>query len=255
MKKQTANQNHNKSGIHTYALLILSPVLGAGSMLILGIFLFFGSLNMVDLGMNKTASLVFDAFLCLMFFLQHSLMIRKWYRQWLTQFIRPDYHPALYSVASGIVLLILLIFWQETEFIVKPGLFISLSLHGIFCLSAIGIFLGFLALKGFDPFGRREIINYMRGTVLRQMPFIVRGPYRWVRHPLYFFILVMIWACPNFTEDRLLFNILWTIWMITGSFLEERDLVAHFGDEYIAYQQQVPMLIPYRLGLFRKLAE
>ncbi len=252
MKEQTTTPNYNKPGIQARILLISSPVLGGGSLLVLGIFLFYGSLNIVNLGMNKTASLVFDSFLCLLFFLQHSLMIRKWYRQWLAQFIRSEYHSALFSISSGIVLLILLIFWQETEFIVKPGLFISLSLHGVFCLSVLGLVLSSLALKKFDPYGRRDIIHYIRGTVPREMPFIVSGAYKWVRHPLYFFILIMIWACPNFTGDRLLFNVLWTIWIITGAVLEERDLAASFGDEYIAYQARVPMLIPYRVSLFRK---
>jgi len=78
------------------------------------------------------------------------------------------------------------------------------------------------------------------------MPFTVRGPYRWVRHPLYVFVIVLIWSSPDLTMDRLLFNVLWTIWIVVGAFFEERDLVADFGGEYIEYQQRVPMLIPYK---------
>jgi hypothetical protein len=33
-------------------------------------------------------------------------------------------------------------------------------------------------------------------------------------------------------------------WADYGTFLEERDLIAEFGDTYRAYQRQVPMLIP-----------
>jgi protein-S-isoprenylcysteine O-methyltransferase Ste14 len=48
------------------------------------------------------------------------------------------------------------------------------------------------------------------------------------------------------TADRVLFNVLWTSWMILGMYLEERDLVAEFGVAYREYQQAVPRLIPWR---------
>ena len=78
------------------------------------------------------------------------------------------------------------------------------------------------------------------------MPFVVRGPYRWVRHPFYFFSLLLIWSCPDLSLDRLLHNILWSTWIVVGSVLEERDLVADFGEPYRDYQRKVPMLIPWR---------
>jgi protein-S-isoprenylcysteine O-methyltransferase Ste14 len=57
-------------------------------------------------------------------------------------------------------------------------------------------------------------------------------------------MILMIWSCPNLTIDRLLFNVLWTLWIVIGSIFEERDLIAEFGDTYREYQKQVPMLIP-----------
>jgi protein-S-isoprenylcysteine O-methyltransferase Ste14 len=68
-----------------------------------------------------------------------------------------------------------------------------------------------------------------------------------VRHPLYFFSLIMFWSCPGLTADRLLFNLMWTTWIIAGTVLEERDLLREFGDGYREYQKKVPMLIPYKL--------
>jgi protein-S-isoprenylcysteine O-methyltransferase Ste14 len=52
-------------------------------------------------------------------------------------------------------------------------------------------------------------------------------------------------SCPNLTVDILLYNVLWTAWIIVGSVLEERDLVASFDREYRDYQIKVPMLIPF----------
>jgi len=65
-----------------------------------------------------------------------------------------------------------------------------------------------------------------------------------VRHPLYLVSLIIIWFGPIFTADRLLHNLLWSLWIVIGATLEEKDLVDCFGDAYRDYQQTVPMLIP-----------
>ena len=64
--------------------------------------------------------------------------------------------------------------------------------------------------------------------------------------PPYFSVLILIWTSPEVTADRLLFNVLWTAWMVVATILEEKDLVADFGDVYRDYQRMVPMLIPWR---------
>jgi protein-S-isoprenylcysteine O-methyltransferase Ste14 len=56
----------------------------------------------------------------------------------------------------------------------------------------------------------------------------------------------MIWSYPDLTADRLLFSVLFTVWIIVGTVLEERDLVADYGEVYRNYQRAVPMLVPYR---------
>jgi protein-S-isoprenylcysteine O-methyltransferase Ste14 len=42
-----------------------------------------------------------------------------------------------------------------------------------------------------------------------------------------------------------LFNLLFPGWIVAGTILEERDLVAAFGEPYRDYQRQVPMLLPF----------
>jgi protein-S-isoprenylcysteine O-methyltransferase Ste14 len=62
----------------------------------------------------------------------------------------------------------------------------------------------------------------------------------------------LIMACPDLTVDRLLFNVFFTVWMVIGAILEERDLVVTFGEAYRKYQRKVPMLIPYHIRAIRK---
>jgi len=44
-----------------------------------------------------------------------------------------------------------------------------------------------------------------------------------------------------------MFNVLWSGWIVLGSWLEEKELKDLFKDDYIQYQQKVPMLFPIKL--------
>ena len=113
---------------------------------------------------------------------------------------------------------------------------------------SIGLFVwSCLALRTFDFFGIEPIIANIKATEPLVIPFIVRGPYKWVRHPIYLAMLLIIWSCPSVSIDRFLFNIIWTVWIVVATMLEERDLEDEFGEGYLDYKLKVPMLFPRRL--------
>ena len=66
-----------------------------------------------------------------------------------------------------------------------------------------------------------------------------------VRHPWYLAILLLLWARDIRTAD-LVVNAVVTLYLVVGTKFEERKLLADFGDEYRAYQQQVSMLVPWK---------
>ncbi len=229
-----------------YGLAALSIAVGAGSLVVFTVFLYVGPFHATALGLGVTKVLVLDACLCLAFFLQHSGMIRKATRRWISQLISERYLGALFSITSGIVLLTLVILWQESPLVVASadGVY-RWSLRALFFLAIAGQIWGIWSLKSADLFGTETLLRRSDPpTPLASM--VVRGPYTWVRHPLYLTTLLMIWSHPDLTADRLLFNVLFTAWIIAGTILEERDLVATYGDDYRSYQHAVPMLIPYR---------
>lgn len=77
-----------------------------------------------------------------------------------------------------------------------------------------------------------------------QSKLVTGGFYRWVRHPLYLFGLIFIWLTPLMTVNLLTVILTITAYVAVGAAIEERRLLQEFGDEYRAYRERTPMLIP-----------
>ena len=238
----------SKGGVKSVIFLVASFLFGAGSLLLWVTFLSRGALGVVDLGLGPVGTLFFDGVLCLMFFAQHSTMVRPSFKKRLGRWIGQEYHGAAYAIASGVVVSGLVLLWQGPvrTFIVLGD--IGRAVIQVASLSALAGFIwGVASLGGFDMLGSVSIIRSLRGRAPSVSgPLTVRGPYRFVRHPLYLFCLIAIWSVAEISVDRLLYNILWTGWIVVGTVLEERDLVAVFGDAYHAYRAKVPMLFPWK---------
>jgi protein-S-isoprenylcysteine O-methyltransferase Ste14 len=230
--------------ITALALLVAAAVLGTSSMALLALFLLRGPLELVDFELGAPALYLWDALLCLLFFAQHSIMIRPSFQQRWLRLVPEHAQGALYTIASGVALFVVVLLWQESDRLLVAHSDAIVALVVVAWVLGGGIMLwGILALRA-DVLGLEPIVAHLRERRLPVMGFTVRGPYRLVRHPLYLGALLMIWASPQVSADRLLFNLLWSAWVVVGTLLEERDLVATFGDAYRRYQQEVPMLVP-----------
>ena len=228
-------------------MIFLSTAFGGGSLIAFAYFLGWGTPFPIGIARSDTARLSIDSLLCLTFFLQHSGMIRRSAKQRIGRWIPVNQIPALYSIASGVALLALVVLWQPTDHaLVRLGGPLRWVSTIVSAAAVAGFAWGVHALREFDPFGTLALKAVLGNTPVPQSLFVARGPYRIVRHPLYLFILILIWCVPSLSADRLLFNLLWTAWIVVGTKLEERDLLADFGEVYREYQRSVPMLIPLR---------
>jgi protein-S-isoprenylcysteine O-methyltransferase Ste14 len=230
-----------------YSVMALAVLLGGGSMVLFGAFLIMGPFTLVRFASSEAALLSWDAVLSLLFFVQHSGMVRTSFRNRLSLAFEGHFHAAIYAILSGVALTLVVVLWQTSQTVLLQ---IPESLHwlprAISLLAMAGFMWALAAFSTFDPFGRLPLAARLKDKPLQPPSFMARGPYLWVRHPFYFFILLLIWSTPVLTLDRLLFNVLWTLWIVLGTHLEEKDLVREFGETYRRYQQNVPMLLPWR---------
>ena len=82
----------------------------------------------------------------------------------------------------------------------------------------------------------------------RTEPLVVAGPQRYVRHPLYLGVIMMVfgWALVGGYTYVLLGALGVLLWFALVLIpFEERELKALFGEEYLRYVETVPMLIPF----------
>jgi protein-S-isoprenylcysteine O-methyltransferase Ste14 len=230
-------------------VVALALLLAPASLILFGFFLWRGSLQYLDLRLGTGAALAWDGLLSAAFFVQHSGMVRRSFRRRLAGVVPAAYHGALYALASGAVLLALLVLWQRAPLLVSLEGAPQAAVRSLFLLAMAAFLWAVQSLGSFDPFGLRPALGRLRESEPPTAPLVIGGPYRWVRHPIYSSLIVAIWACPLVTMDRLVFNVLWTAWMVAGAWLEDRDLAAEFGESYRRYQDRVPMLLPRRRPL------
>ena len=102
-----------------------------------------------------------------------------------------------------------------------------------------------IALIGhFELFGVRQVWHAYRGEPCPTNAFVTPGLYKRMRHPIYVAWAVIFWATPSMSTGHLFFAVVTTIYMVLAVFIEERDLVDHFGDAYRRYQETTPKFIP-----------
>lgn len=189
-----------------------------------------------------------DLALMSLFAVQHSVMARKPFKRWWMQFVPAPVERSTYVLFASLALALLLWQWRPVPGVVwhvaDPligGAIVGLSFLGWF-FALISTFL----INHLELFGLHQVVNNLAGEKMPEPEFRTPLFYSFVRHPIYLGFIIAFWSAPVMTVGHLLFAAVTTAYIFVGIFLEERDLVDLFGDEYRKYRKTASMLIPWR---------
>ncbi len=191
-------------------------------------------------------ALLVNAGLLGLFALQHSIMARKGFKNWITRFIPRPAERSTYTLLSSLCLILLFTQWQPmggTIWNVQDPVG-RIVLYSLFGFGWVLVLVATFLINHFDLFGLRQVWLYLRGKEYTPLKFRTPGPYKLVRHPLYVGWLLAFWATPTMTAAHLVFAIATTAYILIAIQLEERDLVAEHGSTYERYRRTVPMIVP-----------
>ena len=231
-------------GLACYALFFVTFLYAIGFVMDLAVPKTIDSGTVVPLAQ----ALIVNMLLMAVFAVQHSVMARRQFKAWWTQFVPPQVERSTYVLLASLALVLL--FWQWRPMpvpvwqIADPYLAMAVTV-----LSFVGwmiVLTSTFLINHFELFGLQQVVNNLAGRSASAARFRTPLYYKFVRHPLYLGFIIAFWAAPTMTVGRLLFAAVTTAYIFVGIVLEERDLVELFGDEYRRYRQRVSMLVPWR---------
>lgn len=180
------------------------------------------------------------------YFCLHSLLASLWLKQRIAR-CWPSVVPA-YRIAFNLLSVVMLmpLLWIAYR---NPGPSLWTWTGGLAWLMnglAAAAVLGFLfSLRIYDNavfLGWRQWRERHTATTDPER-FHLSPLHRFVRHPWYFFLLVLMWT-QNIHLTQLTIYGLVTLYLIIGSRLEENKLIAQHGEVYRQYRRRVPGLVP-----------
>jgi protein-S-isoprenylcysteine O-methyltransferase Ste14 len=203
----------------------------------------------IDSGMAGSMAEAFIVNLLLMslFAAQHSVMARKQFKQWWTQYVPKSVERSTYVLFASLALVLLFWQWRPMPAVVwqvdNPQ--IAGAIIGVSFVGWLLVLTSTFLINHFELFGLHQVVNNLAGRDMVQPTFKTPVLYKMVRHPIYLGFIIAFWVAPVMTVGHLLFAAVTTAYIFVGIFLEERDLVELFGDEYQRYRNRVAMVVPF----------
>lgn len=181
------------------------------------------------------------------FALHHSVMARSGAKSWLTRRVPPYLERSLYTWLASLLFIAVCAWWRPVDGIVYawPAQIAWVG-HVIQAAGIVLTIRGSSAIDMLDLAGVRPVLDARGGASPKHVPLMTTGLYGFVRHPLYFAWVLLVFGAPEMTGTRLTFAIISTVYLAIAIPFEERSLVTLFGPAYRKYQETVRWrMIPF----------
>ncbi|HEY6125116.1 MAG TPA: isoprenylcysteine carboxylmethyltransferase family protein [Steroidobacteraceae bacterium] len=196
---------------------------------------------------DLTTALLVNLGLLGLFAIQHSVMARPAFKRWFTKLVPESAERSTYVLLSSVALIAMFYGWQPLGGVVWTVTDATARgvIWGCFAFGWLLVLVSTFLINHFDLFGLRQVWLQLMGRPYTHLEFRTPALYRLVRHPLYVGWFFAFWATPTMTVSHLVFALATTGYILIAIQLEERDLIAHFGQTYRDYKKRVPMLVPF----------
>lgn len=197
-------------------------------------------------------ALAVNALLLTLFAVQHSGMARPGFKRWWTRIVPETIERSTYVLlASGTLILLFALWrpmpqpiWDATGNLLAAGV-----LWAGFAMGWVIVLLSTFMIGHTNLFGLEQVWTNLLGRMRGSDEFKTPMLYGLVRHPIMLGFLIAFWFTPVMTAGHLLFAVATTGYILIATRIEERDLVAMFGERYREYRRRVPAFIPLPAGL------
>jgi len=187
-----------------------------------------------------------DLVLLLSFAAVHSALARPAAKRFVTRWIPAELERSHYSAVAGLQMAALMALWRplpEPVWSVEPAA-ARIALWGLFALGWAVVLWALRAIDDLHLFGFRQAAAAAADRSYEPPPLVPRGPYRFVRHPLYSATLVSLFAAPDMSRGRLLLAAVLAAYIVVGARFEERALEREHGASFRAYRDALPAYLP-----------
>jgi len=177
----------------------------------------------------------------------HSLMARSWFKQWWTSIIPQPLERATYVLIAGITTFLVVWAWQPMPDVVwqVENTAIVAGIYALYALAWLMMALATFNIDHWSFFGLRQVWDAVCGRRAPEIPFTARFLFGLVRHPISLGWLLVFWLTPQMSQGHLLLAVCVSIYIAVVTPIEEADLVAEFGDNYVNYRKRVRAIVPW----------
>ncbi len=201
-------------------------------------------------------SLIFEVFIIVglftLFSISHTLLATTKIKNKIIEKVgtKIAFYRLFYNVSS--ILLLIVIFgitpkpYQLIYELNSPYDIIIFILQGV---SLVGVFWSASYMDVKEFLGISQIKRYLKNSynieeLDEHSTMVIKGPFKYTRHPIYFFSICFLTLRPVMDLFYLILLLCIIIYFYIGSIYEEKKLIEKFNGKYEDYQKRVPRMVP-----------